>query len=134
MLRTKPPFRADHVGSLLRSARLNEARGKHERGEIARDALTAVEDEAISASTSATTTERPLTKGLPSGFSAARICWTFWDRLTVSLMAEAIHLAKSATPIPSLVKIFHAFFLYGGLREKLDFWRPEGSRKEKGTA
>jgi 5-methyltetrahydropteroyltriglutamate--homocysteine methyltransferase len=47
MQRTKPPFRADHVGSLLRSARLRETRGKHERGEIGRDRLSAVEDEEI---------------------------------------------------------------------------------------
>ena len=32
--RTKPPFRADHVGSLLRSAALKEARAKREKGEI----------------------------------------------------------------------------------------------------
>jgi len=32
--RAKPPFRADHVGSLLRSTALKEARGKRERGEI----------------------------------------------------------------------------------------------------
>ena len=31
MRRTKPPFRADHVGSLLRSAALKEARGRCER-------------------------------------------------------------------------------------------------------
>jgi 5-methyltetrahydropteroyltriglutamate--homocysteine methyltransferase len=47
MRRTKPPFRADHVGSLLRSARLKEARGRHERGDIGREALTAIEDEEI---------------------------------------------------------------------------------------
>src|ERR1700682_3350405 len=47
MQRTKPPSRADHVGSLLRSAPLKEARGKRERGEIGQDALTAVEDEEI---------------------------------------------------------------------------------------
>jgi 5-methyltetrahydropteroyltriglutamate--homocysteine methyltransferase len=47
MLRAKPPFRADHVGSLLRSAGLREARSKHERGEIGRDGLTAIEDEEI---------------------------------------------------------------------------------------
>ena len=47
MRRTKPPFRADHVGSLLRSAALKEARGRRERGEIGQDALTAVEDEEI---------------------------------------------------------------------------------------
>jgi 5-methyltetrahydropteroyltriglutamate--homocysteine methyltransferase len=47
MQRIKLPFRADHVGSLLRSALLREARGRHERDEIGRDALAAVEDEEI---------------------------------------------------------------------------------------
>ena len=42
--RTTPPFRADHVGSLLRTAPLKEARAKRERGEIDAAALKAVED------------------------------------------------------------------------------------------
>ena len=33
MTRNKPPFRADVVGSLLRSAPLKEARAKREKGE-----------------------------------------------------------------------------------------------------
>jgi hypothetical protein len=41
MERLKPPFRADHVGSLLRTAALKDAREKHARGEIGADALTA---------------------------------------------------------------------------------------------
>src|SRR5437763_8194924 len=49
MQRTKPPFRADHVGSLLRSAALKEARAKRERGEIDADALKVVEDREIAA-------------------------------------------------------------------------------------
>jgi 5-methyltetrahydropteroyltriglutamate--homocysteine methyltransferase len=47
MPRTKPPFRADHVGSLLRSAALKAARGQHERGEISSAELAAVEDREI---------------------------------------------------------------------------------------
>jgi 5-methyltetrahydropteroyltriglutamate--homocysteine methyltransferase len=47
MMRTKPPFRADHVGSLLRSAALKEARGRRERGEITPAELKAVEDREI---------------------------------------------------------------------------------------
>jgi 5-methyltetrahydropteroyltriglutamate--homocysteine methyltransferase len=47
MQRTTPPFRADHVGSLLRSAALKDARSRHERGEIDADALKAVEDREI---------------------------------------------------------------------------------------
>src|SRR6202011_4499122 len=49
MQRTKPPFRADHVGSLLRPAVLKEARGQRERGEIGADELTAIEDREIAA-------------------------------------------------------------------------------------
>jgi len=45
--RTRPPFRADHVGSLLRTAPLKEARAKHARGEIDAPALKAVEDREI---------------------------------------------------------------------------------------
>jgi 5-methyltetrahydropteroyltriglutamate--homocysteine methyltransferase len=43
----RPPFRADHVGSLLRPAELAEARRRHEAGEIGSDALRAAEDRAI---------------------------------------------------------------------------------------
>ncbi|MBV9260268.1 MAG: 5-methyltetrahydropteroyltriglutamate--homocysteine S-methyltransferase, partial [Pseudolabrys sp.] len=47
MWRSKPPFRADHVGSLLRPAALKEARARRERGEIDAAALKAVEDREI---------------------------------------------------------------------------------------
>jgi 5-methyltetrahydropteroyltriglutamate--homocysteine methyltransferase len=47
MQRTKPPFRADHVGSLLRPAILKEARAKRQKGEITAAELKAVEDCAI---------------------------------------------------------------------------------------
>src|SRR5204863_3189515 len=49
MLRAKPPFRADHVGSLLRSPALKEARARRERGEIDAAALRAMEDREIEA-------------------------------------------------------------------------------------
>jgi len=45
--RTAPPFRADMVGSLLRSAPLKEARAKRAKGEIDSAALRAVEDREI---------------------------------------------------------------------------------------
>src|SRR5216683_5462064 len=47
MPRLKPPFRADHVGSLLRPAALKEARAKRERGEIGGDELRRIEDREI---------------------------------------------------------------------------------------
>jgi 5-methyltetrahydropteroyltriglutamate--homocysteine methyltransferase len=42
--RSKPPFRADHVGSILRTAPVKEARTKREKGEITPAQLKAVED------------------------------------------------------------------------------------------
>jgi len=45
--RTKPPFRADHVGSLLRPPELLKARDNFEAGRIDADELRGIEDEAI---------------------------------------------------------------------------------------
>ena len=47
MKRAKPPFRADHVGSLLRPAPLKEAREKRAKGEISAADLKAIEDREI---------------------------------------------------------------------------------------
>jgi 5-methyltetrahydropteroyltriglutamate--homocysteine methyltransferase len=47
MTRTKPPFRADHVGSLLRTAPVREAREQRQRGEITAEALKEIEDREI---------------------------------------------------------------------------------------
>src|ERR1044072_8588733 len=44
MKRTKPPFRADHVGSLLRPATLKEAGAKRPKSEISAADLKVVED------------------------------------------------------------------------------------------
>jgi 5-methyltetrahydropteroyltriglutamate--homocysteine methyltransferase len=45
--RTTPPFRADHVGSLLRPTALLKAREQRQRNEISAEALARVEDQAI---------------------------------------------------------------------------------------
>jgi 5-methyltetrahydropteroyltriglutamate--homocysteine methyltransferase len=45
--RTKPPFRADHVGSILRTAPVKEARAKRDKGEITPAQLKEVEDAEI---------------------------------------------------------------------------------------
>ena len=47
--RNRPPFRADHVGSLLRPLPLKQARAQRARGEITGDQLKAVEDREIAA-------------------------------------------------------------------------------------
>ena len=44
---TKPPFRADHVGSLLRPQRLLKAREKREAGVLTAEALREIEDDCI---------------------------------------------------------------------------------------
>jgi 5-methyltetrahydropteroyltriglutamate--homocysteine methyltransferase len=46
-MRDTPPFRADHVGSLLRPQRLLDARAGHADGRIDDEELRAVEDDAI---------------------------------------------------------------------------------------
>ena len=46
-VRRQPPFRADHVGSLLRPKALLDARAKHAAGELSADALRAMEDDTI---------------------------------------------------------------------------------------
>jgi 5-methyltetrahydropteroyltriglutamate--homocysteine methyltransferase len=46
-IRTTPPFRADHVGSLLRPAPLKEARAKHAQGAITSAELKEIEDREI---------------------------------------------------------------------------------------
>jgi 5-methyltetrahydropteroyltriglutamate--homocysteine methyltransferase len=45
--RAQPPFRADHVGSLLRPPALLEAREKFRTGDITRKALKEAENAAI---------------------------------------------------------------------------------------
>jgi len=47
MQRSLPPFRADHVGSLLRSPRLKDARIKHAGGSLPMAELAAIENEEI---------------------------------------------------------------------------------------
>ncbi|HKF81125.1 MAG TPA: 5-methyltetrahydropteroyltriglutamate--homocysteine S-methyltransferase [Thermoleophilaceae bacterium] len=47
MPRDKPPFRADHVGSLLRPKPLLDARDKFAEGQLSAEELRAVEDDAI---------------------------------------------------------------------------------------
>ncbi|HYR36462.1 MAG TPA: 5-methyltetrahydropteroyltriglutamate--homocysteine S-methyltransferase, partial [Burkholderiales bacterium] len=43
----KPPFRADHVGSLLRPQDLHEARAKNHRGELSDAELKKIQDNDI---------------------------------------------------------------------------------------
>jgi 5-methyltetrahydropteroyltriglutamate--homocysteine methyltransferase len=47
MQRTKPPYRADHVGSILRSNAIHAARTQREKGEITATQLKEVEDREI---------------------------------------------------------------------------------------
>ena len=66
-VRTKPPFRADHVGSLLRPPALLRAREDAAAGRITADELHRVEDEAIAASSTA---RSPAWSIVPSASSA----------------------------------------------------------------
>ena len=44
---SQPPFRAEHIGSLLRPPELLRARKEHAAGKLDREGLSAVEDDAI---------------------------------------------------------------------------------------
>src|SRR5262249_30463685 len=46
-MRSPPPFRADHVGSLLRPPELLRARADHAAGRTTREQLWAIEDKAV---------------------------------------------------------------------------------------
>jgi methionine synthase II (cobalamin-independent) len=46
-MRSAPPFRAEHIGSLIRPPELLQAREQHAAGALDRTALRAIEDEAI---------------------------------------------------------------------------------------
>ena len=43
----RPPFRADHVGSLLRPRALRDAFRQHAQGELTASAFTEIQDKAI---------------------------------------------------------------------------------------
>ena len=68
--RTKPPFRADHVGSILRTAPVKEARAKREKNEITAAQLKEVEDREIRRSSRSR--KRSGSKPSPTANSAAR--------------------------------------------------------------
>jgi 5-methyltetrahydropteroyltriglutamate--homocysteine methyltransferase len=108
MQRSKPPFRADHVGSLLRPARLKEARAKHERGEIDDAALKEIEDREI---------EAVIAKQEAAGLRSAtdgefrRASWQT-DFLVALDGVEAYHgerkmLFKGPQPRPILLRLRH---------------------------
>ena len=72
MQRTKPPFRADHVGSLLRPAALKEAREKKAKGQISEADLKEIEDREI---------ERVIKKQEETGIKAitdGEFCRSWW--------------------------------------------------------
>src|SRR4029078_4660539 len=74
MQRTKASFRPDEVGSLLRPAKIKEARAKLEKGEISADDLRKVEDMEIEK-----VVHRQASNGLKvaSACEFRRSCWHF---------------------------------------------------------
>jgi 5-methyltetrahydropteroyltriglutamate--homocysteine methyltransferase len=97
--RTQPPFRADHVGSLLRPAALKEARAKFAKGEIKAADLKEVEDREI---------ERVIRKQEDAGLQSItdgefrRSWWHLdflWglDGVEKHVMNEGVHFAAVTT-------------------------------------
>src|SRR6202000_74874 len=87
MQRTKAPFRADEVGSLLRPPRIKEARAKLEKGEISADDLRKAEDMEI---------EKVVHKQASAGLKLAtdgefRRSWWHFDFLSHLTGCELFH-------------------------------------------
>jgi 5-methyltetrahydropteroyltriglutamate--homocysteine methyltransferase len=71
--RTTPPFRADHVGSLLRPPELLRARAARAAGTITADQLTQAEDDAIRDAVAMQEAAGLRSAGRPGGQTAAEI-------------------------------------------------------------
>ena len=87
MQRTKAPFRADEVGSLLRPPRIKEARARLEKGEISADDLRKAEDIEI---------EKVVHKQASAGLKLAtdgefRRSWWHFDFLSHLIGCELFH-------------------------------------------
>ena len=87
MQRTKAPFRADEVGSLLRPPRIKEARARLARGEISADDLCKAEDMEI---------EKVVHKQASAGLKLAtdgefRRSWWHFDFLSHLIGCELFH-------------------------------------------
>jgi 5-methyltetrahydropteroyltriglutamate--homocysteine methyltransferase len=87
MQRTKPPFRADEVGSLLRPPRIKEARARRESGKISADDLRKIEDMEI---------EKVVHKQASTGLKLAtdgefRRSWWHFDFLSQLTGCELFH-------------------------------------------
>jgi 5-methyltetrahydropteroyltriglutamate--homocysteine methyltransferase len=90
MKRTKPPFRADHVGSLLRAAPLKDARARHEKGGLTDAQLREIENQEI---------EKIVRKQEEIGLQLAtdgefRRSWWHFDFIKSLTGAEIYHPAK----------------------------------------
>src|SRR4030095_2447380 len=87
MQRTKPPFRADEVGSLLRPPKIKEARAKLEKGEITPEELRTVEDMEIEK-----VVHRQASVGLKLGTDGEfRRSWWHFDFLAKLAGCELFH-------------------------------------------
>ena len=87
MQRTKPPFRADEVGSLLRPATIKQARARCEKGEISADDLRKIEDVEIE-----TVVDKQATIGLRLATDGEfRRSWWHFDFLSHLTGCELFH-------------------------------------------
>ena len=143
--RTKPPFRADHVGSLLRPARLLQARDDHAAGRIDADELRRIEDESIARSCASR--RRSACARRPTASSAAPPgTWTSSTSST-AITKEAGHIAVTFHQLSPPHRVhacrlsfffffffffftFFFFFFLSSLIYQLD--HHEGSRPHRG--
>ena len=94
MKRSMPPFRADHVGSLLRPLVLKEARARHAEGKLSAADLKAIEDREI---------EKAVRKQEEIGLQLAtdgefRRSWWQFDLDRKSTRLNSSHVSESRMP------------------------------------
>ncbi|MGH2392818.1 MAG: 5-methyltetrahydropteroyltriglutamate--homocysteine S-methyltransferase, partial [Candidatus Limnocylindria bacterium] len=99
-----PPFRADHVGSLLRPAELREARAQARTGSVSAAQLAAVEDRCIR-----TAVARQESIGLRA-VTDGELRREFWHldflrRLEGVTLAPAVGMTFQAADVPPMVTI-----------------------------
>jgi 5-methyltetrahydropteroyltriglutamate--homocysteine methyltransferase len=91
-----PPFRAEHVGSLLRPRAVLQARAERAAGRISDDALRTIEDDAVRAAV-----RLQADAGMPIAtdgeFRRDSWQWDFFSRTGGITKVEGAH---AATPVP----------------------------------
>ena len=138
MPRSTPPFRADHVGSLLRPPRLMDARAQRAAGEITADELRAVEDDGhprrrtrcrrTSASSRRPTASSAVRRGTWTSSTSSAACTRPTRSCTCSSSTTP---ARSTSPPPRCASTSRITLPRDDLRRRVHLPRRPGARRPR---